>query len=75
MVCTATASGKSLCYNLPVLEGLAADPGATALYLFPTKALAQARAAQAAPPLVLRPRGAPPWSAARHHRRRTSPGS
>lgn len=43
VVCTATASGKSLCYNLPVLEGIAADPGATALYLFPTKALAQAR--------------------------------
>lgn len=41
VVCTATASGKSLCYNLPVLEGLAAHPGATALYLFPTKALAQ----------------------------------
>jgi len=53
VVCTATASGKSLCYNLPVLEGLAADPGATALYLFPTKALAQARAAPDAPPLVL----------------------
>ena len=41
VVCTATASGKSLCYNLPVLEGLAAHPRATALYLFPTKALAQ----------------------------------
>ena len=39
-VCTATASGKSLCYNVPVLEALAADPSACALYLFPTKALA-----------------------------------
>ena len=41
MVCTATASGKSLCYNLPILEALAQDPRATALYMFPTKALAQ----------------------------------
>ncbi|TMQ70640.1 MAG: DEAD/DEAH box helicase [Candidatus Eisenbacteria bacterium] len=41
VVVTGTASGKSLCYHLPVLERLAADPEATALYLFPTKALAQ----------------------------------
>jgi DEAD/DEAH box helicase domain-containing protein len=41
VVVTGTASGKSLCYHLPVLERLAADPDATALYLFPTKALAQ----------------------------------
>ncbi|MBE3574134.1 MAG: DEAD/DEAH box helicase [Firmicutes bacterium] len=41
VVVTGTASGKSLCYHLPVLETLAADPLATALYLFPTKALAQ----------------------------------
>ena len=41
VVCTATASGKSLCYNLPILEALAQDPRATALYMFPTKALAQ----------------------------------
>ena len=41
VVCTATASGKSLCYNLPILEALAKDPRATALYMFPTKALAQ----------------------------------
>lgn len=38
---TGTASGKSLAYHLPVLERLLAEPGATALYLFPTKALAQ----------------------------------
>ncbi|MGE5549036.1 MAG: DEAD/DEAH box helicase [Bacteroidota bacterium] len=38
---TPTASGKSLCFHLPVLEGLAADPDARALYLFPTKALAR----------------------------------
>ncbi|MHB1295118.1 MAG: DEAD/DEAH box helicase [Anaerolineae bacterium] len=40
VVVTPTASGKSLCYNLPVLQALLADPQATALYLFPTKALA-----------------------------------
>ena len=39
-VVTPTASGKTLCYNLPVLNALAADPAACALYLFPTKALA-----------------------------------
>ncbi|MBM4118471.1 DEAD/DEAH box helicase, partial [bacterium] len=41
VVVTGTASGKTLCYNLPVFETLLADPQATALYLFPTKALAQ----------------------------------
>src|SRR5574341_1343021 len=44
VVVTATASGKTLCYNLPVLETLLADPKARALYLFPTKALAQDQA-------------------------------
>ena len=38
---TPTASGKTLCYNLPVLNALLADPGARALYIFPTKALAE----------------------------------
>jgi DEAD/DEAH box helicase domain-containing protein len=38
---TGTASGKTLAYNLPAVESLLADPGAHALYLFPTKALAQ----------------------------------
>ncbi|MBN1658527.1 MAG: DEAD/DEAH box helicase, partial [Anaerolineae bacterium] len=37
---TGTASGKTLAYNVPVLEALLADPQARALYLFPTKALA-----------------------------------
>jgi DEAD/DEAH box helicase domain-containing protein len=37
---TATASGKTLAYNLPVLNALLNDPAACALYLFPTKALA-----------------------------------
>ena len=40
VVVTPTASGKTLCYNLPVLNALAADPSVCALYLFPTKALA-----------------------------------
>jgi DEAD/DEAH box helicase domain-containing protein len=41
VVVTPTASGKTLCYNLPILNSLMADPAARALYLFPTKALAQ----------------------------------
>ena len=41
VVVTGTASGKTLCYNLPILETMLADPDARALYLFPTKALAQ----------------------------------
>ncbi|HEX9114962.1 MAG TPA: DEAD/DEAH box helicase [Anaerolineae bacterium] len=41
VVATSTASGKTLCFNLPVLEALARDPLARALYLYPTKALAQ----------------------------------
>ncbi|MFH0914496.1 MAG: DEAD/DEAH box helicase [Chloroflexota bacterium] len=41
MVATASASGKTMCYNLPVLEAVLTDPRSTALYLFPTKALAQ----------------------------------
>lgn len=41
VVVTGTASGKSLCFHLPTLERLIEEPGATALYLFPTKALAQ----------------------------------
>ncbi|MFC1714477.1 DEAD/DEAH box helicase [Candidatus Poribacteria bacterium] len=38
---TATASGKTLCYNIPVIEELIKDPESYALYLFPMKALAQ----------------------------------
>jgi len=41
VVVTPTASGKTLCYNLPVLQTLLEDPQAKALYLFPTKALSQ----------------------------------
>lgn len=40
-VATTTASGKTLCYNIPVLESVLSDRRARALYLFPTKALAQ----------------------------------
>jgi len=40
ILATGAASGKSLSYHLPVLQALLADPTATALYLFPTKALA-----------------------------------
>lgn len=41
VVATPTASGKSLCYNLPVLDAFARDSSARALYLFPTKALSR----------------------------------
>ncbi len=41
VVVTPTASGKSLCYNLPVLDAIAREDSTRALYLFPTKALAQ----------------------------------
>ena len=45
-IVTPTASGKSLCYNLPVLQAVADDPAARALYLFPTKALSQDQLAE-----------------------------
>jgi DEAD/DEAH box helicase domain-containing protein len=41
VVVTPTASGKTLCYNLPVVNRLIDDPNSRALYLFPTKALSQ----------------------------------
>jgi DEAD/DEAH box helicase domain-containing protein len=44
IVTTGTASGKSLCFQLPTLEVLTSDPAARALYLYPTKALAQDQA-------------------------------
>ena len=44
IVTTGTASGKTLAFNLPVLDALAADRHARALYLYPTKALAQDQA-------------------------------
>jgi DEAD/DEAH box helicase domain-containing protein len=45
-VVTPTASGKTLCYNLPVIDRILRDPDARALYLFPTKALAQDQLAE-----------------------------
>ena len=77
VVVTGTASGKTMCYNLPVLERLLADPKAKALYLFPTKALAQdqlgtlKRWAGAGPQLadVLRP-ATYDGDTPRHNRRR-----
>ncbi|PKU77648.1 ATP-dependent DNA helicase Q-like 3 [Dendrobium catenatum] len=41
VVATSTSSGKSLCYNIPVIEALSKDMEACAIYIFPTKALAQ----------------------------------
>ena len=41
VVATPTASGKSLCFHLPVLQTLVEDPDARAIYLFPTKALSR----------------------------------
>ena len=41
MVSTSSASGKTLCYNIPVLEAILTEKDSRALYLFPTKALAQ----------------------------------
>jgi DEAD/DEAH box helicase domain-containing protein len=41
VIVTPTASGKTLCYNLPVLDLLLRDPEARAIYLYPTKALAE----------------------------------
>jgi len=43
---TPTASGKTFCYNVPVLSEIVNNPGARALYLFPTKALAQDQLAE-----------------------------
>jgi DEAD/DEAH box helicase domain-containing protein len=46
VVVTPTASGKTLCYNLPVLQSLLENPDRRALYLYPTKALAQDQLAE-----------------------------
>src|SRR6476646_6795354 len=52
IITSGTASGKSLAFNLPVLDGIARDPKRRALYLYPTKALAQDQARKLA---LLRP--------------------
>lgn len=41
IVATSSASGKTLCYNIAVMQAMLTEPGTRALYLFPTKALAQ----------------------------------
>ena len=46
VVVTPTASGKTLCYNAPVLDSVLKDRSSRALYLFPTKALAQDQLAE-----------------------------
>ena len=54
VITSGTASGKSLAFNLPVLDGIARQPKRRALYLYPTKALAQDQARKLA---LLRPPG------------------
>jgi DEAD/DEAH box helicase domain-containing protein len=54
VITSGTASGKSLAFNLPVLDGIALQPKRRALYLYPTKALAQDQARKL---LQLRPPG------------------
>ncbi len=46
VVVTPTASGKTLCYNLPVVSAMIRNPACRALYLFPTKALSQDQVAE-----------------------------
>src|SRR5688572_2539304 len=46
VITTPTASGKTLCYNAPVLSSVLRDPATRALYMFPTKALAQDQLAE-----------------------------
>jgi DEAD/DEAH box helicase domain-containing protein len=57
VVVTPTASGKTLCYNLPVLDAVIKDPATRALYLFPTKALAQDQRAELDETIALLPQG------------------
>jgi DEAD/DEAH box helicase domain-containing protein len=46
VIVTPTASGKTLCYNLPVINAILENPDTRAMYLFPTKALAQDQLAE-----------------------------
>lgn len=64
VLATAAASGKSLAIHLPVLQTLLTDPTATALYLFPTKALAHDQLAALQPLLNPQKRSCPPGAQA-----------
>ncbi|HCS49750.1 MAG TPA: helicase, partial [Candidatus Aminicenantes bacterium] len=57
VVVTPTASGKTLCYNLPVLNAILNDPTSRAIYLFPTKALSQDQRAELDEVIGLLPEG------------------
>jgi DEAD/DEAH box helicase domain-containing protein len=57
VVVTPTASGKTLCYNLPVLNAILNDAASRAIYLFPTKALAQDQRAELDEVIRLLPEG------------------
>lgn len=57
VVVTPTASGKTLCYNLPVLNTILLDPSIRAIYLFPTKALSQDQRAELDEIIDLLPEG------------------
>ena len=57
VVVTPTASGKTLCYNLPVLDAIVKDPSTRAIYLFPTKALSQDQRAELDEVIALLPEG------------------
>jgi DEAD/DEAH box helicase domain-containing protein len=57
VVVTPTASGKTLCYNLPVLNTILNDPSSRAIYLFPTKALSQDQRAELDEVIRLLPEG------------------
>jgi DEAD/DEAH box helicase domain-containing protein len=46
VIVTPTASGKTLCYNIPVLDSIIKSPSSRAIYLFPTKALSQDQLAE-----------------------------
>jgi DEAD/DEAH box helicase domain-containing protein len=57
VVVTPTASGKTLCYNLPVLNSILRDSSSRAIYLFPTKALSQDQRAELDEVINLLPAG------------------
>ena len=71
IVTSGTASGKSLSFNLPVLDAIARDPKRRALYLYPTKALAQDQARKLSELGLAR---AAPRDLRRRHAARRPPG-